>query len=590
MKPVIRRFALLCILAVFVVFGLYQFAGREPALQPARKASHTSGRIDHPVKWKDIPLRYPVSSMIPLPTGNPAVIPNIQHEFGVETLENKKKREMRLEAVKRTFLHSWKGYKKYAWMQDEVTPVSGGYKNEFGGRAVTLVDTLDTLSIMGLEKELSLALKALESIDFTTTDVPTVNVFETTIRYLGGLLSTYDLSGGKHTILLDKATDLGDMLYTAFDTPNRLPITRWDWENGALNGTQEASSLSLSAELGSLSLEFTRLSQLTGDPKYFDAVQRISDQFEKCQNTTSIPGLWPVRVNPQRENFNADRTFTFGGMSDSLYEYFPKQHMLLGGLVSQPRKLYISAIEAAKKYLFFRPLNLNNQDILLSGTAKKNAADFIKLQPEIQHLSCFTGGMLGIGAKIFSRPDDLDIARKLVNGCIWAYESMPSGIMPESFNVIPCPDPDDCVWSRQRWHEGILSGRTRGFSENAETVIEEGKLAPGFTEITDRRFLLRPEAIESVFILYRITGDTSLQDKAWRMFQAVNRSTKTSISNSAISDVTDEEPEHIDECESFWMAETLKYFYLTFSEPDVISLDEWVFNTEAHPLRRPQRE
>lgn len=532
--------------------------------------------------------------MIPLPSGTPAAIPKIQHDFGIETQGNKEERERRLAAVKRTFLHSWEGYKKHAWLQDEVTPVSGGYKNSFGGRAATLVDTLDTLSIMGLDKEFALALTALKRIDFTTTEVPTLNVFETTIRYLGGLLSTYDLSEGKYSILLKKATELGDMLYTAFDTPNRLPITRWNWENGALSGEQEAPSQALSAELGSLSLEFTRLSQITGDPKYFDAVQRISDQFEKYQNDTSIPGLWPVRINPQRESFTVDRTFTFGGMSDSLYEYFPKQHMLLGGLVSQYRKLYIGAIEAAKKYLFFRPLNPENQDILLSGTVKKGVADFLDLQPEGQHLACFTGGMVGIAAKIFERPDDLAIARKLVNGCIWAYESMPTGIMPESFSVVPCPDPDDCAWSYERWYDGVMHEQQRRWVETADEkvaharrIIEEDKLAPGFTGITDRRFLLRPEAIESIFILYRITGDTTLQDKAWRMFQAVTRHTNTSIANSAIADVTTPDPERIDECESFWMAETLKYFYLVFSEPQVVSLDKFVFNTEAHPLRRP---
>jgi len=43
----------------------------------------------------------------------------------------------------------------------------------------------------------------------------------------------------------------------------------------------------------------------------------------------------------------------------------------------------------------------------------------------------------------------------------------------------------------------------------------------------------------------------------------------------------------LDEMESFWLAETLKYFYLLFSTPDVISLDDWVLNTEAHPFRRP---
>ena len=100
----------------------------------------------------------------------------------------------------------------------------------------------------------------------------------------------------------------------------------------------------------------------------------------------------------------------------------------------------------------------------------------------------------------------------------------------------------------------------------------------------------RPEAIESVFVLYRITGDPTLQDAAWRMFEAINNATFAEYAHSAIADVTidkGKETEKLDQCESFWMAETLKYFYLLFETEDVVSLDEWVLNTEAHPFRRP---
>lgn len=127
-------------------------------------------------------------------------------------------------------MHSWRGYKQQAWLQDEVTPVTGGFKNGFGQRAATLVDALDTLYIMGLDEEFEEAVHAVKKIDFTTTAVQRLNVFETTIRYLGGLLSAHDLSKGKHSTLLHKAVELGDMLYAAFDTPNRMPVTRWDWE------------------------------------------------------------------------------------------------------------------------------------------------------------------------------------------------------------------------------------------------------------------------------------------------------------------------------------------------------------------------
>lgn len=109
------------------------------------------------------------------------------------------------------------------------------------------------------------------------------------------------------------------MLYDAFDTPNRMPIIRWQ-----KSGVEVASGNSLVAELGSLSLEFTRLSQLTGNPKFYDAVQRITDEFDKQQNETRLPGLWPVRVNAREISFREDNTFSLGAMSDSIYEYLVK--------------------------------------------------------------------------------------------------------------------------------------------------------------------------------------------------------------------------------------------------------------------------
>lgn len=87
--------------------------------------------------------------------------------------------------------------------------------------------------------------------------------------------------------------------------------------------------------------------------------------------------------------------------------------------------------------------------------------------------------------------------------------------------------------------------------------------------------------------MYRITGDSTWMDKGWVMFEATVRATRTEFANSAVSDVMLEVPGLRDEMESFWLAETLKYYYLLFSEPDVISLDEWVLNTEAHPFKRP---
>jgi mannosyl-oligosaccharide alpha-1,2-mannosidase len=177
---------------------------------------------------------------------------------------------------------------------------------------------------MGLHDDFHDAVKAIKKIDFSTCSLPDLNVFETTIRYLGGLLSAYDLSGGEYPMLIQKATELGDMLYKAFDTPNRMPITRWNFTAAANGVAQRASDSVLVSEIGSLTLEFTRLSQITGDLRYFDAVQRVMDVFDEQQDKTKLPGMWPVVVNAKAEDFTGYSGFTIGGMADSLYEYLPK--------------------------------------------------------------------------------------------------------------------------------------------------------------------------------------------------------------------------------------------------------------------------
>lgn len=76
--------------------------------------------------------------------------------------------------------------------------------------------------------------------------------------------------------------------------------------------------------------------------------------------------------------------------------------------------------------------------------------------------------------------------------------------------------------------------------------------------------------------MYRVTGDEIWREKGWKMFQAIQNHTKAEYGHSAIGDVTVDNPPLLDEMESFWLAETLKYFYLLFSTPDTISLDEYV--------------
>lgn len=592
--------AFLVLITIYYFAQIWRFEDHQYGLH------HAKVHLD-PSKYKP---RYPITSYVPLPTDTAKSIPKIQHDFS-KSPESTAAQNIRLQwrdAVKESFLHAWKGYRRLAWTKDEVSPLSGKWRNSFGGWGATMVDTMDTLWMMELYSDFEDCVKATEKIDFTSNTEETLNVFETTIRYLGGLLAAYDISEGRFPSLLAKAKELGDILYLPFDTPNHMPVARWEWIQTALGELLGTASVhTLNAELGSLTLEFTRLSQLTGDPKYFDVVQRVETIMAETQNSTKIPGLWPTIVNARDLTFTYNH-FTFGGMADSTYEYLPKEYLLLGGLNDVYRSMYLTALEVAKQRLFFRPLTPQDSDILFSGNAGLDSTRQTVTELQGQHLSCFVGGMVGIGSRIFSRPEDLSIARKLVDGCIWAYSSMPSGLMPELFNIAHChvgivPAPEanlniaagDCAWSDDRYYTAVAHQQPSPDNLAGLTKVEAGKwwvrqksLVPPFTELPDNRYILRPEAIESIFILYRITGDTSLLDSAWTMFQAIEKATRTPIAHAGVSDVRNKTPRKLDRMESFWLAETLKYFYLIFSEPDLVSLDEYVLNTEAHPFRRPK--
>ncbi|EEH22359.2 hypothetical protein PABG_04570 [Paracoccidioides brasiliensis Pb03] len=525
-------------------------------------------------KWRNIPVKHTVSSFIQLPSERPSPLPQIQHAFEASPSETSALLARRQEEVKKVFQRGWTSYKQNAWLSDELAPMTGTSKDTFGGWGATLVDSLDTLWIMGLKAEFEEAVTAAVSIDFNPAkaSLETINVFETTIRYLGGFLSAYDLTECKDARLLDKAVELGDMIYASFDTPNRMPVTRWSPQKAVKGTNQYPAKEGIIAEVASSSMELTRLSQLTGDMRWFDAIQRITNVLDKQQNKTKLPGLWPVGCSPLSADFTNDSTFNLGAMADSAYEYLPKMYALLGGTqaASQYGRLYRNAMDTAMQYLFFRPMVPDNADILISGETNAQDPSSASLDAEGQHLTCYLGGTLALGGRLLSNETHIEIGRKLTDGCIWTYQNTPTGLMPEIFRMEACKSPFNCKFDFKQW------------------ISDHGSQHIGFTLVRDGHYRLRPEAIESVFYLYRITGDRKLQDTAWEMFQAIEKHTHTDLANASLRDVMQPELGNEDSMESFWFGETLKYFYLIFSEPDLISLDEFVFNTEAHPFRIPR--
>lgn len=253
------------------------------------------------------------------------------------------------------------------------------------------------------------------------------------------------------------------------------------------------------------------------------------------------------------------------------------------------RELYDKMARAAIKHTVFKPYTPDNADILLTGEifVDDNGKFYPRLHTE--HLGCFTGGMFALGGVLTENEQHVEIGRKLTEGCMWAYKNSPLGIMPEAFGLAPCPKSSSCRWNEDKYREMVRIDNEIWLDDaGVDAELRKAKVPKGFTKVQDPRYVLRPEAIESVFIMYRITGDSKYMDAAWDMFAAIDRHTKTAKGNAALKDVlVTSDPLKEDRMESYWMAETLKYFYLIFSDPDLISLDEYVLNTKAHPFKRP---
>jgi mannosyl-oligosaccharide alpha-1,2-mannosidase len=141
-----------------------------------------------------------------------------------------------------------------------------------------------------------------------------------------------------------------------------------------------------------------------------------------------------------------------------------------------------------KSHIFFRSMTEDGQHVLHPGDVSWDDQSLPKIEPKIQHLSCFAGGMVALGAQAFERPDELTVARRLVDGCIWGYESGRLGIMPEIMHTVACEDPSDCPWDEERWRHGVEEAFPE---ESAEVNIEARHLPPGVSKIDDGRYILR---------------------------------------------------------------------------------------------------
>jgi predicted alpha-1,2-mannosidase len=420
------------------------------------------------------------------------------------------------EAVKDEFLHAWNGYLEYARGMDALRPLSRTGRDWYDVSLVmTPVDAFDTMLLMGLEDEAAVA-KELILGNLSFDHDFRVQVFEVTIRILGGLLTAYQMDGDRH--FLELAEDLAQRLLPAFESATGMPYVRVNLRTGEREG-----QVNNPAEIGTLMLEFGALSKITGNPIYYEAAKRgVVEVFQRRSDL----GLVGTTIDVETGEWQ-NTSSHISGRIDSYYEYLFKAWILFGD--QDFKDMWETSVEAVNRYLADERnghLWYGRSDMF---TGERTGTRF-------GALDAFWPGVLALSG-------DMDRASRLMDS---VYR------MWTTFDV----EPEQMDYSTM------------------EVV------SPGYP--------LRPEALESAYILHRLSGGESFKPMGWDIFQRIVRWCRNEVGYAHLEDVRTKE--QADGMESFFLAETLKYAYLLFAPPETLDLGEVVFNTEAHPITRSWEE
>lgn len=348
------------------------------------------------------------------------------------------------------------------------------------GWGASAIDALSTAVVMRNAEVVNEILDYIPTINFRNTTVTsTISLFETTIRYLGGLLAGYDLLKGpvaglvndtqKVDTILTQAKDLADTLKYAFDTPSGVP-----YNNLYINSKgHDGSTTNGLATTGTLILEWTHLSDLTGDDEYAKLSQKAESYLLNPQPAWAqpFPGLVGSNIAIDTGLFQDD-VVTWNGGDDSFYEYLIKFFVYSPSRFSEYRDRWVAAAESTMKHLASSPStrpDLTFVSVYNNGT----------YQLYSEHLTGFIGGNYLLAGSVLGRQDFIDFGLKLVDAWHDTYNSTATGIGPEEFS----------------WDPNSVPADQEDFFKQA-----------GFY-ITAANYVLRPEVIESFYYAYRITGD-----------------------------------------------------------------------------------
>ena len=515
----------------------------------------------------------------------------------------------RRESVREAFKVSWDGYEKYAWGMDEYHPVAKKGKNMVeGGMGWIIVDALDTMIMMNLTSRVKHAREWIStSLNYDADHE--VNTFETTIRMLGGLLSAHylsttfpqlaplkddDLNQPGEDLYIEKATDLADRILGAFDSKSGVPFASINLNTSMGVPSKGDGGASSTAEAGTLQLEFKYLSKLTGEPHFWEKAEKV---IEVIDDQHREDGLLPIFIYANTGQFRGENV-RLGSRGDSYYEYLIKQYLQTSQSESVYLEMWNEALEGIKKHLLTYS---KHASLTILGERPQGLNK--PLTAKMDHLVCFMPGTIALavtggqsvaeaktrlGSDWTSKQDeDLHLAKELMKTCWGMYKATATGLAPEiaHFRIDDPPRP---------WTAGPDAPDSHPFDDPLDSEWRQDY----DIHFNDVHNLQRPETVESLFYMFRITGDPIYREWGWEMFQSFATHTKVVhqfgehheknvvYAYTSLDNANKIPPTHRDNMESFWLAETLKYFWLLFGPEDEFPLDKVVINTEAHVFPR----
>jgi mannosyl-oligosaccharide alpha-1,2-mannosidase len=417
--------------------------------------------------------------------------------------------------------------------------VSNACDDDFSGLGATAIDALSTAILMEKRDVVVQILEFIAGIDWTrlSREHTKIQVFEVIIRHLGGMVSGYDLLTGPFSHLkIDDAlvqklfaqmVAFGDILTCAFDT-GKLGVPR-SWLNPSTCKTDDGTSNSV-AGVGTIILEFARLSDVTKDKKYVNLARKAEQYLLDAHASQNIPGLLGSYVNIESGAIEG-HDGSWGAFADSYYEYLLKAYVYDQVVYQDYLEAWRVSADSTIRHIASHPYGYPDWTLLPSWSWETR-------HNRMESLSWFAGGNFILGGMVTNNKTLVDFGLSIADTAGAIYNMTSTGLGPEFVE----------------WE--------------TECDVSKSECKPEHSiRLADTSYKSRPEVVETWYYAYRATKNPKYREWSWTAFQAMNTYCKTDTGFSALSDVNATDGgSKVDLQESFVFAEVLKYIYLIFAE------------------------